>query len=176
MINKARLKNWLENNLKGSVILKKLYKSSSLYSSNKLKEELIKQEINNLQLDYLLDESQKETFNFKKFLSIKGYDEKALYTVLKSRAEDSISIDTLNGLLMFMSQETNIPMALLINDRLLSISREYNDKNFNEFMEFNQNLDGSIGIMNPLKDGNIDSLDLKKWLVKNSLFTYAFLG
>lgn len=77
------------------------------------------------------------------------------------------------SLFIYAVQEQNIPIASLL---YLYITNDDPLKdNYLEFLKFEQNADGSIGIVNPLKDMLISPIQSEEWVLYNSLFVYGTL-
>ncbi len=113
-------------------------------------------------------------FSSESFFDETSLENKVYYLLTNLRkldAEEKFSF--IDGLFMYVVQEQNIPMASLLylyvrkDDKL--------SKNFLEFLQFEQNIDGSIGIINPLRDKNITPNEVKEWLLFNSLYVYIVL-
>lgn len=113
-------------------------------------------------------------FSSEDFFNAASLEEKVYYllthsSMLNSKEETAF----IDGLFMYAVQEQNIPMASIL---YLYIKKEDKlSKDFLEFLKFDQNIDGSIGIVNPLRDKNINSNEVGKWILFNSLYVYMVL-
>lgn len=113
-------------------------------------------------------------FIFSDFLNLKSLEEKAYYLISrKDTLSESDQTALIDGLFMYAVQEQDIPIA-----SLLYLNIKDNDKfkdDYLEFLNFEQNTDGSIGIINPLKGSFASSEQVKEWILYNSFFVYATL-
>lgn len=113
-------------------------------------------------------------FSSEVFLNATSLEEKVYYLLTHSsmlNAEEKTAF--IDGLFMYAVQEQDIPMASIL---YLYIGKEDKlSKDFLEFLKFDQNMDGSIGIVNPLRDKNINSNAVKEWILLNSIYVYTVL-
>lgn len=113
-------------------------------------------------------------FSSEVFFNATSLEEKVYYLLTHSNmlnAEEKTAL--IDGLFMYAVQEQDIPMASLL---YLYIKKEDKlSKDFLEFLKFDQNIDGSIGIVNPLRDKNISSNEVNNWILFNSIYVYIVL-
>lgn len=113
-------------------------------------------------------------FSSEAFFNATSLEEKVYYLLTHSNmlnAEEKTAL--IDGLFMYAVQEQDIPMASLL---YLYIKKEDKlSKDFLEFLKFDQNIDGSIGIVNPLRDKNISSNEVNNWILFNSIYVYIVL-
>ena len=186
MFNQQNFDNLIDWINKNNLLLKNIYSTSSndLIDSKDILLKAILDK-NNVNIDINSDfgvclyktvgkKVKSLDFSFSSFFKLKSLEDKAYYLI--ARGDSLASNDRtalMDGLFMYAVQEQNIPIT-----SLLYIYIEENDDfkdDYLEFLSFEQNLDGSIGIVNPLKDSFISSEQAKQWVSYNSLFVYATL-
>ncbi len=103
----------------------------------------------------------------------KSIEQKTYYTLayVNSIRED-LSMNMLSGLLLYLVQQYRIDLANLVALELLNFTQGHiHIKNYLSFLALNQDNDGSIGVINPLKSSiTEDSLTIK-WKRINTLST-----
>lgn len=113
-------------------------------------------------------------FSSEKFFEITSLEEKTYYLLSHLKTLDNLEKTAfIDGLFMYAVQEQNIPVASIIY--LFINKTDKLSKDFLEFLKFDQNIDGSIGIVNPLRDKNITSQVVEDWVLFNSLYVYVIL-
>lgn len=178
-----KLSNWITNNCEA--LLHELHDNSSSLRNRsfqfKMLNSLIDAKVCNCDNDWTkfitaMDRryTAKETFSFERFNTLGTLEEKVLYFLFcinTLSANDKVVI--LDGLLMYAVQEQNIPIATLL---YMNVKEKDKFKNsYLELLKMEQNTDGSIGILNPIKDCNIPEIQSKNWILYNSLFVYIIL-
>lgn len=113
-------------------------------------------------------------FSAEHFFNIDSLEDQVYYLLTRlDTLSSSARLAFIDGLFMYVVQEQDIPMATLL---YLYIDQDNEfSRDFLEFLKFEQNIDGSIGIVNPLRDKDINSDELDEWLLLNSLYVYMIL-
>ncbi|RMC46718.1 hypothetical protein [Lactobacillus sp. ESL0230] len=174
-----KLTYWIKTNFKDIVLKENLScnienKSKNVY--NIVKNDSVFNKESTYYLGYLNSLNNSIAyfdFSLEKFWYINEVSDKVFYTLASINKENSKTLSPiLEGLLMYTSQNTDIPLSVLINLGLEKNSEDYDSKDFIEYLSFMQNDDGSIGIINPLKDNN-KKKNILEWISRNSIYTYV---
>lgn len=103
----------------------------------------------------------------------KSIEQKTYYTLayVNSISED-LSLNMLTGLLLYLVQQYRIDLANLVALEILNFSNGHvHVKRYLSFLALNQDNDGSIGVINPLKSSIKEDSVTMEWKRINTLST-----
>lgn len=119
-----------------------------------------------------LENSNKKIENLENILLDKGSsDVDKVYLLMNSK---SFNRNALEGYLLFLGQNYELRLASIIASLIL---KKYGKSSFLDqyiqFLRLNTETDGSVGIINPLRN-NINNNDILEWKVQNTYFSLVF--
>ncbi|MBP2057517.1 hypothetical protein J2Z60_000688 [Lactobacillus colini] len=164
-----KLKEWLA--LHNNLLTDEDNELSEILKEDKADESLFTSILNKIKMP----KANLEEILMSDSLSAKDKTEYLVYWSVANKDINDINRPILEGYLLFLSQEYLIQFSSIVAYILLKKYGKTDFLNqFSQFLKLNIDYDGSIGILNPLRE-SLKGDNITNWKFKNTYFGYMFL-